>query len=152
MLACICSSTWMRQTQLSCFGSNSTIDSFSLQSVWSGWTIILRICPMEQLALSVTPSICGWNAVDIIGLVPTILWTSHQNLSLDLIQSILVCHGDIPPPWHISMLAWRPLLWCSLVSGALLRLVGIWLPIGSYTCSTLGRGLWSTCLSSSRAW
>src|SRR6202040_4430046 len=42
-----------------------------------------RICPTEQLARSVMPSICGWNTVDINSLVPNNRWVSFQNLEVN---------------------------------------------------------------------
>ena len=38
---------------------------------------------MDLLAHSVAPSICGWKAVDIINLVPKILWVSLQNFDVN---------------------------------------------------------------------
>src|ERR1700676_2470629 len=66
------------------FIANSTNGSFSTQSVWLGSTIIRRICPIERLARSEAPSVCGWNAVDINNLVPNILCVSLQNLEVNL--------------------------------------------------------------------
>jgi hypothetical protein len=56
---------------------------FLTQSLWSGSIIALNICPMDLflLALSVIPSICGWNDVDISSFVCTLLSPAYSNQS-----------------------------------------------------------------------
>ena len=86
------------------FIANSTIGSFSTQSVWLGCTTILRICPMDQLANSVAPSIWGWNAVDILSFVSRIWWTSCQNFDMNFESLSDTINSGMPWRWTISLM------------------------------------------------
>ena len=50
---------------------------------------------MDLLALSIAPSVCGWNDVDIDNSVPIILCSSHHHFDMNLgSQSLMIEDGN----------------------------------------------------------
>ena len=51
---------------------------------------------IEWVAHSVAPSIWGWNAVDMSSLVPMSLFSSHQNVDMNLVSQSDTIHSGTP--------------------------------------------------------
>src|ERR1700719_3007176 len=62
-----------------------------------------RICPIERLARSVAPSVCGWNTVDINSLVPINRWVSFQNLEVNFESLSDTLEWGNPYKWTTSL-------------------------------------------------
>jgi hypothetical protein len=62
---------------------NSINGLFSTQSLWSGSITALNICPMDLLALSIIPAVCGWNDIDMSNFVPIILCNSCHHFDVN---------------------------------------------------------------------
>src|SRR6202011_5113788 len=69
-----------------------------------GFTIVHRICPIEQLAISEAPSICRWNTIDISNLVPNILCILFQNLEVNFESQSDTIDSGSPCNWTISLM------------------------------------------------
>src|ERR1700742_4257160 len=66
------------------FKANSTYGIFISQSCWSARIALRNICPIDLLARSVAPSVCGWNDVDISNFDPNNLCNSRHQTEVNL--------------------------------------------------------------------
>ena len=77
--------------------ANSIIGHHCTQSFWSGLIRDLNICPMDLLAHSVAPSVCGWNDVDMSSFVPKSRCSSRHHFDVNLgSRSLTIDDGS---PW-----------------------------------------------------
>jgi hypothetical protein len=65
---------------------NSVTGKLVAQLQWLLSTSVLKIWPIDQLAHSVAPSVCGWKAIEINSLVPSSHWSSFQNIDVNLLS------------------------------------------------------------------
>ena len=77
--------------------ANSEVGQHSSQSFWSLRMRVHNTCVIEQVALSVAPSVCGWNAVDIRSFVPNSRCSSFQNLEVNFVSRSDMM--DLGTPW-----------------------------------------------------
>jgi hypothetical protein len=65
-------------------------------------TSACTICPIDWLACSVTPYVCGWNDVDIRSFAPSKWWSSFHHFDMNLAsQSNTILSGN-PCKWTTS--------------------------------------------------
>ena len=75
---------------------NSIIGHRCTQSFWSGLIRDLNICPMDLLARSVAPSVCGWNDVDMSSFMPKSRCSSRHHFDVNLGSRSLMIDDSSP--------------------------------------------------------
>ena len=76
--------------------ANSTIRHLLDQSFWLFDTTVHSIWAIDLLALSVAPSVWGWNMVDMRSLLPINLCNSFQNMEVNLVSLLDTMDSGIP--------------------------------------------------------
>ena len=84
--------------------ANSTMGTFSAQSLWSGDIILHRTCAIVLIEHSDAPSVWGWNGVDIRSLTLRSLCVSPKNCDVNLVSRSETIVSGSPCKWTISLM------------------------------------------------